>query len=148
MSLHWISSCPLPLALEGSRIAEQTPSPVSPSRVRQKLLTTTQILSIAKNYLAPLSLSPTSCHHLKQLSLFKPLNSQFRAPRVSARSKAKRMKYKCSSRLITIAILSEVEAQVPETTDTKNYSSSSSACITLAAKTLQVNSQEEREDTH
>lgn len=149
MSLHWNSSSPLPVALEG-RIAEQTPFPVSPSSVSQKPLTTTQILfyHLPKNYLVPLSLSPTSCHHLKQLSLFKPLNSQFRALRVSARSKAKRMKYKCSSRLITIAILSEVEAQVPETTDIKNYSSSSSACITLAAKTLQVNSQEEREDTH
>lgn len=37
------------------------------------------------------------------------------------------MKYKCSSRLIIITILSETAPQMPETTDTKNGSSSSSA---------------------
>lgn len=58
------------------------------------------------------------------------------------------MKYKCSSRLIIIAVLSEVAAQMPETTDTKNYSSSSSAHILWQLQTLKANSQEEREDTH
>lgn len=103
---------------------------VTPSSVSQKPLTTTQILfhQVPKDYLVPLFLLPTSCHHLKQLHLFKHLNSQFRALRVSAKSEGKRIKYKCNPRLIIIAIVSEVAAQMPETTDT-NCSSSSSAHI-------------------
>lgn len=85
------------------------------------------VSSAAKRLSSSPSLSPTSCHHLKQLSLFKHPNSQFSALRVAAESTAKRIKYKWSSRLITIiTILSEVAAQMPEAEDTRSCSSPSS----------------------
>lgn len=97
---------------------------------RANRITAAQILfhQLPKDYPVPPSPLPTSCHHLKQLSLFKHPNLQFSALRVAAESTAKRIKYKWSSRLITIiTILSEVAAQMPGTKETRRCSSPSSA---------------------
>lgn len=81
------------LALAGSLGPELTPCAVSPSSLSRKPSNyKADFVSSAARRLSdfPLSLLPTSCHHLQHLSLFKHLNSLLRALRVSAKSKAKK----------------------------------------------------------